>query len=249
MMSKFSFEPTPRPPETTLLALCRSGRSLLPCFSSTKRVCVGSAASMVSASTGALLAPLPRQRPGGRADRGDHGVGGVGLDRDDRVAGVDRALERVRGLDAHHVADLGHAEQGGDARGDVLAERGGGHEHVAVAGGGLGNLRRQHGGQRMRVLGAGDGEHAAHAVDLRRLGGDRVDAVGEHQHVDRFALHRDGGAHRARGGGVEFAAEVFGDDQDLAHVCLRSFFVGAHPVGDALGWRVESVAHRVGSYR
>ncbi len=58
MMSKFSFEPTPRPPETTLLALCRSGRSLLPCFSSTKRVCVGRVASTASASIGALLAPV-----------------------------------------------------------------------------------------------------------------------------------------------------------------------------------------------
>lgn len=41
MIWKFSFEPTPRPPETTCLALCRLGRSLLRCCSSTKRVWVG----------------------------------------------------------------------------------------------------------------------------------------------------------------------------------------------------------------
>src|SRR6185437_13837554 len=141
-------------------------------------------------------------------------------------AGVDRALERVAALDAHHVADPGHAEQRGDARREILAERGGRREYMAVAVGGLRNLRRQHGGQRMCVLGAGDGEYATHAGDLRRLGGDRVDAVGEYQHVNRFALHRDGGAHGARGGGVEFAAEVFGDDQDLAHV---DFLVPSFP--------------------
>ena len=42
MIAKFSAEPTPRPPETTLEALCRSGRSLDPCASSTKRVWFGS---------------------------------------------------------------------------------------------------------------------------------------------------------------------------------------------------------------
>jgi hypothetical protein len=88
---------------------------------------------------------------------------------------------------------------------------------VAVAVGGFGDLRRQHGGQRMCVFGAGNGEHLADAVDLGGVGRYRVDAVTEHQHVDGFGLHGDGGAHGARGGRVEFAVQMFGDDENLAH--------------------------------
>ncbi|KAG1246856.1 hypothetical protein G6F66_015576 [Rhizopus arrhizus] len=54
MTLKFSSEPTPRPPETTRLALCRSGRSLAPAARPTKRVWVGSGASTLAASTAAL---------------------------------------------------------------------------------------------------------------------------------------------------------------------------------------------------
>ena len=49
MIAKFSLEPSARPPETTFDALCRSGRSLLPCASSTKRVWLGNAIITVQA--------------------------------------------------------------------------------------------------------------------------------------------------------------------------------------------------------
>src|SRR6185312_6320598 len=191
-----------------------------------------------------IVAAAAGSGPGGGADGGDYGMRRIRLDRDDRVAGVDRALERMAALDAHHVADLGHTEQRGDARGKILAEGGGGREYMAVAVGGLRNLRRQHGGQRVCVLRAADGEYATHAVDLRGLGGDRVDAVGEYQHVHRFALHRDGGAHGARGGGVELAAKVFGDDQDLAHGCLSLGSLSYREGGWGEGSAVSGIALR-----
>ena len=62
-----------------------------------------------------------------------HLLGVVRLDRGDRVAGVDRAGERVRALDREDVADLHHVEQRGDARGDVLAEGRGRREERVVA--------------------------------------------------------------------------------------------------------------------
>ncbi len=58
MIENASDEPSARPPLTTLPALCRSGRSDLPCCSETKRVCEGRAASTDAAST-AALPPLP----------------------------------------------------------------------------------------------------------------------------------------------------------------------------------------------
>ena len=53
-MRKFSSEPTPRPPDTTRRALCRSGRSELPAARPTQRVCVGRAASADADCTLAL---------------------------------------------------------------------------------------------------------------------------------------------------------------------------------------------------
>ena len=58
MILNASAEPSARPPETTLEALCRSGRSLLPLCRPLKRVCVGRATSTVAASI-AALPPVP----------------------------------------------------------------------------------------------------------------------------------------------------------------------------------------------
>src|SRR5688572_19851705 len=52
--------------------------------------------------------------------------------RDDRVARIDRATEFVRGLDRHDVAQLTDAEEGGNARQQVLTERRRGCKHVRV---------------------------------------------------------------------------------------------------------------------
>ena len=106
MILKFSAEPTPRPPETTRCALCRSGRSLLALLPVRRSACASAASRRrVSASTGALP-PRAGFRPRRGAHGGDHGVAGRRLDGDDRVAGVDRALERVRAFDRHHVGHL-----------------------------------------------------------------------------------------------------------------------------------------------
>ncbi len=57
MSWKFSALPSARPPEITLAADCRSGRSLLAALNATKRVCVGTATSRLTVSTGAEPPP------------------------------------------------------------------------------------------------------------------------------------------------------------------------------------------------
>ena len=158
-----------------------------------------------------------RFRPRGGAHGGDHGVVGRRFDGDDRVAGVDRALEGMRAFDRHHVGDLGHAEQGGDAGHQVLAEGGAGAEHVGIALGQRRDLRRQHLRDGVGIGGIGDGQHVRHAGDLRGLGGDAGRIGGEHDDVDGIRLQRLRGAHALGGGRVELAVQVFGDDQNLAH--------------------------------
>ena len=140
---------------------------------------------------------------------------GRGLDGDDGVAGVNRALERVAAFDRHHVGHLGHAEQGGDGRHQVLAEGGAGAEHVGVVLGQRGDLRRLRLGDGVGVGGIGDGQHLGHAGDLRGLGGDAGRIRGEHDDVDGVRLQRLRGGHALGGGGVELAVQVFGDDQYL----------------------------------
>lgn len=51
----------------------------------------------------------------------------------------------------------------------------------------LGDLRGQHGGQRMRVLGACDGDHLRHAGNARRFRSNRGRVGGQHGHVDLAA--------------------------------------------------------------
>src|SRR5699024_8362931 len=116
-------------------------------------------------------------------------------------------------------------------------EGGGGGEDVAVACGGPGDLRGQHGGQGVRVLGACGGQHLADALDLRGFGGHGVRVVGQYQHVDGFRLDRGGGADGTRGGDVEFTVQVFGDDENLAHENLP--FLNPSPVGRGVGVRVR----------
>src|SRR5690606_9416583 len=53
------------------------------------------------------------------------------------------------------------------------------------------------------------------AGDLRGLGGHRGRVGREHHDVDGSRRQRLRGRHAARGGGVELAFQVFGDDQDL----------------------------------
>ena len=96
---------------------------------------------------GAALAGRRERR---RAHRDD--LLGVGrLDRLDRVAGIDRTLERVGRDDLDDLRNLHHVEECRDARHDVLAGRGrGGHDRRITAGQ-RDDQRRQRFGQLMRV--------------------------------------------------------------------------------------------------
>ena len=217
MILKFSAEPTPRPPETTRRALCRSGRSDLPAARPTKRVWVGSAASTRGRfDRGVAAARGFRPRRG--AHGGDHGVVGRRLDGDDRVAGVDRALERVAAFDRHHVGHLGHAEQRGDAGHQVLAEGGARAEHVACS-------RRRAARpaapaparSRCALAALATVSTLATPAICAASRGDGGRIGGEHHDVDGLGLQRLRGGHALGGGGVELAVEVFGDDQYLAH--------------------------------
>ena len=88
-----------------------------------------------------------------RAHGRDQRLVGRRRDRHDRVAGVDRPLERVRVDDLHDVGHLRDAEQRRDARHDVLAERRRRRQDMCVAAlRGRRDLRRIGGGQRMRIV-------------------------------------------------------------------------------------------------
>jgi hypothetical protein len=109
-----------RPPETMILALVSSGRSL--CELERDEARQAGIAGPETAST------RPSRRSAGLVERGAaHGhdqLGVASFDRGDGVAGVDRAVKvspRPRGC-----RELHHVEQRGDARGDVLAGGGGG---------------------------------------------------------------------------------------------------------------------------
>lgn len=160
---------------------------------------------------------LRRFRPRGAAHGGDHDLVGRGLQADDGVAGVDRSLERVVAVHRHQVGDLVDAEQGGHHRHQVLAEGGGGAEHVGVALRQGSDLRAQHLRDGVFVGGVGDGEDAGDAGDLRGLGSHRGRIGRQHHDVDGLGRQRLRGADALGGGGVELPVEMFGDDEDLGH--------------------------------
>ncbi len=88
---------------------------------------------------------------------------------------------------------------------------------MGIAGCELRDLRCEHLRERVRVRGIGNRQHATHAVDLRSLRRDVRGICGEHDDVDGFRVQCLRRAHALGGGVVEFAVEVFGDDQYLAH--------------------------------
>ena len=146
---------------------------------------------------------------------------GRGLDGDDGVAGVDRALEGVAAFDRHQVGDLVDAQQRGDDRHQVLAEGRRRREDVAVAGGELRDLRAEHLGEGLFVGRVGDGQHFRHAGDGGGLGRGACRIGREYRDVDGGGRQRlrcgDGLGGRA---GVEGAVEVLGDDEDFGHGVL-----------------------------
>ena len=97
-----------------------SGRSERDSSSPTKPEMLGSAAA-ATVSIGAL--PPSARRLECRGADGDDALGIEGAHRLDGVAGVNRALERVRRNDFADFGNLHHVEQGRDARHDVLSAR------------------------------------------------------------------------------------------------------------------------------
>ncbi len=111
-------------------------------------------------------------------------IGSLRLHRGDRIARVDRALERVGGIHGGDVADLRDIQLRGDTRGDVLAVRGSRSEDMRVV------LRDvQHGGfdvfreARFELRRVGQ-QHLGDACDLRRRVSRGLRVVTCDQHVD-----------------------------------------------------------------
>ena len=140
-----------------------------PQRSARRSACASAARAFTFAASTAALPPVAAGLERRRAHRRDELLVLRRFDRDDRVAGVDRATELVRRLDRHDVAQLTDAEQGGDARHQVLAEGRRRAEHVRVVGRERGDLRREHGGERLCVRGVLDLQHALDALDRGRL--------------------------------------------------------------------------------
>src|SRR5690606_34948379 len=153
---------------------------------------------------------------GGGEGRGAHGddLLGVGrLDRLQRVARVDRPDEGVARDDLDDVRDRGHVQLGGEARGVILAVRGGGGQNGVIAPG-----QRQDGGfdRFGQTVGDGVAFGQQHLADARNLGGGFRDALGvlaQDQNVD-VRRQRQGGRHGLVGGVANGRAVVVGDDEN-----------------------------------
>ena len=211
MMAKFSSEPTPRPPETTIFAEASSGRSEVATLSSTQDESPGSAAA------GRGLDRRRGLRAGGLEAGAAHGddllrVGRLhGLDG---VAGVDRPLEGVGRDDAGDVGDHHDVEQRRRRagrrscprwwRGRRCARRRPASDDHEV-GQGL--------GEAVAVAGALDVDHLRDAVELGRRLGDGAGVLAGDEHVD-VAAHRLRGGDGLGGGVVEMRVVVLGENEN-----------------------------------
>jgi hypothetical protein len=110
-------------------------------------------------------AAFSRRLEGGGTD-GDHLLGVRRLDGLQGVAGIDRAHEGVGRDDLDDVGDRGDVQLGGDARGEVLAARGGrNQDRVVIAGQGENRVGLRL-GQAVAQGGALGQQHLADAGDL-----------------------------------------------------------------------------------
>ena len=147
---------------------------------------------------------------------GDDLLGVARLHGRDRIAGVDRANERVGALDRDDVADLHDVEQRCDARGDILADRGGvGEEGVVV-----GHQRHHQGGdilgQHVRIRRIVRQQHLRDARNLRHgvggLRGGVAVSCDQRDHVTQLGSSGKGGERRV----LHAAVELF-DQYQHAH--------------------------------
>jgi hypothetical protein len=121
---------------------------------------------------------------GCRPDRSDDGNAVRSLDGDHRTARINRALECPIALDAHDIADLVDAEQGGHARHQILAKSSRRAEHVIVIGREGYDLRRENCGQRAAVRHVLTTEYAADRFQARRVRRDFARRLREHGDID-----------------------------------------------------------------
>lgn len=86
----------------------------------------------------------------------------------------------------------------------------------------FGELRRQGGGERIGVDRMRDRDDFGDPGNLRGLGGHGGRIGGKDGQMDLGARDAAGAMYALGDDGVQFAAGMFGDDQNLAHVCIRS---------------------------
>ena len=220
MIAKFSSEPMPRPPETTIFALVSSGRSEAATLSSTHDETPGSAAAgAVSIGAGAC-SPVAREA---RAADGDHLRRVRRLHRLHGVAGIDRPLEGVGPGDGRDVGDHHDVEQRREPRRDVLARGRRREDDVRVALGHPPDEVGQRLGEAVAVALALDMHHLRDPVELRRRFRDRGTVVPRDEHGD-VAAHRLRRSHGLGGGVVQRAVVVLGQDQDRHQITPASDF-------------------------
>ena len=161
-----------------------------------------------------------RPREGGRA-HGDDLLGVGRLHRLDRVAGIDRPLERVGRDHLDDLGDLRDVEQRGDARHDVLAGRGRGRDDRVVAGRERDDQARRaarRGARRVRRASASS--TLATPVELRGGLGGGARALAGDQDMD-VAADLERGRQRLGGLVGERRVVVFGDEKN-GHVSVPS---------------------------
>src|SRR3990167_3124749 len=165
---------------------------------------------------------------------GAHGddLGGItALHGGDGVACVDGALEGVGADHLGDVADLGHVELGGDARGDVLAAGGGGEQDVAVVARDGQDLRGEVFCQAVLEAGTVGMDDLGDACDLGGGSGCGACAFTGYQHMHVAAAGGccgdgvEGGA--LDGGVVVFSNDEYGHSDHLRFV-LEFFDQGGH---------------------
>jgi hypothetical protein len=142
------------------------------------------------------------------------------FDSGDGVAGVDRPGEAALALDRNDVGHLHHVEQRGDARGDVLAGRGGGREEGVVMAHQVGHQRRDVLGQLVLVGGVVGQVDLADPGDLRRLLGHSAAAAAGDEQVHLAQLQGCGDGRQRRL--LHVLVVVFDEYEGLHHATPRA---------------------------
>jgi hypothetical protein len=130
----------------------------------------------------------------------------------DRVAGIDRPLERVWPEHLAHVRHLHHVEQRRHARHDVLAVGRGRRNDCVIGARERDDQRRERLGKRMLVRRAVGEQHFRHGVELCRGVRDRLGVLAGDQNV-HLAAHRLRGGERLVGRILQRLVVVLGDEE------------------------------------